>query len=503
MKTKITAPISGKDIAQCVAQAKAAAAGGAQIIELRTDYLDDLSVESVAELIAKIRSVAPNIPLLVTCRDKAEGGAKDYPLDLRLSVLCQAAQCGADFIDIEFANFKRPEVRQKIQDALAGTPTRLILSAHQFEGCFADIDTLYDQMKGAWPQAIVKIVYTAKHINDCFEAFDLLNRTQGQDRIILAMTEAGQIVRILCAKFGAMLTFARIDESSGTAPGQVTIEQLKELYRFEHIDQNTEVYGIIGSPVAHSSSPAYHNTGFTRAGLNKVYLPLLIDGGRDGFFGFIDHVRRRPWLGFAGFSVTIPHKQNAIEYAKSQGGEIEPLAEKIGAANTMTLNKERIRVFNTDYAGAMDAIIEKLGDKTKLNGLNTAVIGAGGVSRAIVAGLVDAGATVTIYNRTFEKAERLAREFDGVAKSLSEVASLDAELIVNCTNIGMHPDVDQSPLPKACLKKGLIVFDTVYNPAETLLLKNAEAAGSQTISGVDMFNNQAAKQFALFTNKNT
>jgi 3-dehydroquinate dehydratase/shikimate dehydrogenase len=299
------------------------------------------------------------------------------------------------------------------------------------------------------------------------------------------------------------VTFASLANQSATAPGQLTLNELKNIYRYDSIDADTNLYGIIGSPVAHSLSPAVHNGCFADSGLNSLYLPLLVDGGKEQFDQFMHNVIARRWLGFAGFSVTIPHKKNALDYVKENGGYVEPLAEKIGAANTLTLDKQsRLGVYNTDYAGALDAIFSTLKIKRSgLKGISTAVIGAGGVARAIVAGLSDAGAKITIYNRTLKKARQLANEFGCDFTGLKEIAGLDAELLINCTSIGMQPEIDKSPVPKNCLKKDMAVFDTVYNPAETLLLKNARDIGAKTISGLDMFVSQARQQFKLFTGR--
>ncbi len=237
--------------------------------------------------------------------------------------------------------------------------------------------------------------------------------------------------------------------------------------------------------------------------LNDVYLPLLIEGDGAEFERFMSNVLERPWLDFKGFSVTIPHKHNALDFAMQPGGFIESLAERIGAANTLTLGPDgKVGAYNTDYAGALDAIATALDiNRADLKGTSVAVIGAGGVARAIVAGLRDVDAKVKIYNRTIERAEKLAGEFGCVFGPLAELENINAKLVINCTSIGMHPKVDATPLPKHCISEDMTVFDTVYNPLETLLLKNAKEAGAKTIDGMTMFVNQALAQFKHFTGK--
>jgi len=500
--TYLTVPIADKDIGQAGRQIKSAKLAGAEMLELRTDYLQELTVGLAESLIVEAKTV--DLPIIVTCRDVRQGGAKDWPGQLRLDVLVAAVKAGADFIDCEFENFTVTDNQQKIKSALAENPrTRLILSAHNFKGKFKDIKKLYDDILTCCPDAIPKLIYTANHINDCFEAYDLLRNRKG-DAVIFAMGKAGLSTRIIAKKLGLFVTFASLNEAAATAPGQITINEFKELYRCDSINADTELFGVIGAPVAHSLSPHIHNACFAASGLNKLYLPLLVEGGKDEFEKFLNNIFERDWLNFKGFSVTIPHKTNALNYVKAIGGTFEPLAEKIGAVNTLTIknresrieNRESIRAYNTDYTGAMDAIRTKIDN---LKDLPIAVIGAGGVARAIVAGLTDAGAKITIYNRTVSKAERLAVEFGCKFAPLSELSSLKADLLINCTSIGMHPNVNQSPVPQECLKKGMVVFDTVYNLAETLFLKQAKAAGAKTIDGLSMFINQAAAQFKLFT----
>ena len=506
--TYLTVPIAAKNHYELKEQIKAAKAADAEMLELRTDYLENLSVELANKVITEARGAA--LPIIVTCRDITEGGKNEYPQDLRVEILSAALEAGADFIDFEYENFlASTTAMEKLQQSLCKKPSsRLILSAHDFKTKFDDISELYHRIRSLYPAAIPKLVYTANHINDCFEAFDLLHETGGE-RIILCMGAAGLVSRIIAKRLGSLVTFAGIDEENRTAPGQLTIYKLKKLYRYDSINAATELYGLIGSPVAHSSGPAVHNACFADIGANKLYLPLLVDGSRAEFDKFMSNILAREWLGFAGFSVTIPHKANSLDFVKQNQGFVEPLTRKIGAANTLIIDESqvkrcewRISAYNTDYTGAMGAIILVLGQDC-LKGLAVVVIGAGGVARAIVAGLTDAGARVKIYNRTVEKAEKLASEFNCDFAPLAELSHIEAKLLINCTSIGMHPDIDATPLPKKYIKKDMVVFDTVYNPAETLLLKHARQVGAKTIDGLTMFINQADAQFKLFTGQAT
>jgi 3-dehydroquinate dehydratase/shikimate dehydrogenase len=523
MATKLTVPIAAPNLQQANRQIKVAKTAGAEMLELRTDYLQNLNVDLVKKLIAQAKA-ATMLPLIVTCRDKKQGGAIDYPLQLRLDVLAAALNAGAEFVDCEYENFLPAENREKIELALSqNSKARLILSAHSFESKFDNIEKHFRQILAVCPDAIPKLIYTANHINDCFEAFDLLHNTGGE-RIIFCMGEAGLISRIIAKKLGSFVTFASVDDKTATAPGQLTIEQLKTIFRWDSINSDTELYGIIGSPVAHSLSPVVHNACFADIGANKLYLPLLVAGGQGEFNQFMDNCLSRAWLGFRGFSVTIPHKENALNYIKSKGGLIDPLAEKIGAINTLIIDEgrgtsddRRISAYNTDCPAALDAIIAGLGiDRSGLYKMPVAVIGAGGAARAIVAGLDDADAIVTIYNRTAERGRKLAAEFNCNFAPLDDLPNLNAKLVINATSIGMKRTEGgrqrtedrgqktgyETPILKKYLKSDMVVFDTIYNPAETLLLKQAKQLGCRTIPGLSMFLNQAAAQFKLFTGKN-
>ncbi len=503
METKLAVPIAAKDLDTARRQVKAALGAGAEMLELRTDYLENLSADLVKNLIAYVKNAGDKqLPIIVTCRDKQQGGATKYPQQLRVDVLTGALRAGAEFIDFEYDNYLSTENQEKIRLALSqSSKARLILSAHNFKAKFANISKLYRNILAVCPEAIPKLVYTANHINDCFEAFDLLHQSSGE-RIVFCMGEAGLISRIIAKKLNSFVTFASIDDQSATAPGQLTIGQFKKLYRYDYIKSDTELFGVIAEPVRHSLSPAIHNACFAEKQMNKLYLPLLVEGGQQEFDSFLHNAIQRKWLNFGGFSVTIPHKQSALNFARANLGFIEPLAEKIGAVNTLIISADgKLSAYNTDYSAALDAITSMLGiSRADLNGLPVAVIGAGGVARAIVAGLSDAGAKIRIYNRTITRGEKLAAEFDCDFSPLDDLSNIDAKLLINCTSIGMHPNVDTTPVPQEYLKKGMAVFDTVYNPARTLLLKEAKKKRAKTIDGISMFVNQGLAQFKLFTN---
>ena len=499
--TRLTVPIAAKDLDEVKGQIKAAIAAGAEMLELRIDYLESLTVDLVQKLVSDYKDTRnKRPPIIVTCRDKRQGGAIEYANSLRIDVLIAALKAGAEFIDLEYENFRSMDNQEKIRLALShSSKGRLILSAHDFDGKFADINKLYRGISTICPGCIPKLVYKANHISDCFDAFDLLHKTSSE-RIVFCMGQAGIISRILAKKLGSFVTFASVDENA-TAPGQLNIKETKGLYRYDYIMEDTELFGVIADPVGHSMSPAIHNASFAEMKMNRLYLPLLVQGQQKEFDKFLNDIILRKWLNFRGFSITIPHKHNALSYAKKNQGVVEPLADKIGAVNTLIIRSDgKVKAYNTDYIASLDAIISGMKiKKADLKEMPVTVIGAGGVARAIVAGLSDTGAKITIYNRTVEKVEKLAREFKCEYAPLDELSEINAKLLINCTSIGMHPNVETTPVPKELLKRGTAVFDTVYNPVETLLLKEAKKKRTKRIDGVSMFVNQAMAQFELFT----
>ena len=470
----------------------------ADMLELRLDYLEDPTTEAVRAVVTAARETS--LPLIATCRADWEGGVFHGSEKGRKVLLKQAVRAGVDYIDIESAC--RPDGEIQIDELIGKSPVKVIRSSHDFAGVPNDLSDRIVRIK-AQKADVGKIAYTAEKISDSFVALDWIHsqHTDGKEVIAMAMGAAGQLTRLLAKKLGAFLTFACPDDADATAAGQVSIAAVHDMYRWSAIDCDTKVYGVIGCPVGHSMSPALHNAALEAKGFNGLYLPLLVAPTWAEFRALLDGFRERKWLHVQGLSVTIPHKENALRYVESTGGELEDLARKIGAVNTLTIDPDGfVRGYNTDYAGALDAITAGAGiERADLKGVPTAVFGAGGVARALVAGLVDVGAVVTIINRTAEKAVLLAQEFGATARPLSELQCRDAKVVINCTSLGMHPKVDGTAVPGELLKSDMFVFDTVYNPLETRLLREAKAAGARTVDGVAMFVNQAAVQFELFT----
>jgi 3-dehydroquinate dehydratase/shikimate dehydrogenase len=310
------------------------------------------------------------------------------------------------------------------------------------------------------------------------------------------MGEIGMVTRILANRVGSPFTYATYSSDTKMAPGQLNWKEMTELYNYRAINEDTELFGVIADPVAHSYSPMIHNRAFQSEKLNACYLPFRVPS--DDLNQFMMNCYG---FGVRGISITIPHKERAMAYCT----QAESSATGIGAINTMVMHGEEKLGYNTDYRAAMDCISElfefKKETERPMQGMRAMVLGAGGVSRAIAWGLRQRAAEVYISSRTIERAEILAAELGCRVVPWDDRHEQKVHLLVNGTPIGMHPDVDSSPYNESSLNEMMVVFDTVYNPENTLLIKQAKKAKARVITGVDMFVRQAAYQYKLFTGR--
>jgi len=277
--------------------------------------------------------------------------------------------------------------------------------------------------------------------------------------------------------------FAYAPVENSTAPGQISLDEMKRIYRAEQFDARTRVYGVIGDPIAHSLSPAMHNAGFAARQVNAVYLPFLTHDLRD----FINSVEP---LGIKGFSVTLPHKERILRFLH----QCDPLAERIGAVNTVVVRGSgKLHGYNTDYVG----VLETLERRIKLRDSRALIVGAGGAARAVAFALAQAGVAVFVTARRYQRAKHLARAMGGEAVERGAVGRMAFDAIVNATPVGMHPSVRRSPLEADELNCRL-VFDIIYRPQTTKLLQMAARRGIQTVSGAEMFVAQGAEQWKIW-----
>ena len=449
-----------------------AAAADADAAELRLDAMAEFNLRRIL--------AAPPCPVVVTYRPRREGGLYEGPEADRLKVLRDAARLGARYIDVE-------------HDAISALgdvpPGQIIVSYHDCDKTPADLARIHARLAKTGA-AVVKVAAMANHILDTVAVLRIL-RDATVPTIALSMGERGVLTRILAPKFGAVLTYAAAESGPEAAPGQVSARQMRDLYRVGRIGPGTEVYGVIADPVGHSMSPRIHNTAFAEIDYDAVYLPLWVEGDAAAF------VRAMREFDFNGYSVTIPHKQAVMAAAD----EMEPLAARIGAVNTLQRRGDgSLFATNTDWTAGV-ASIEAVVGKGWLRGKRALIVGAGGVGRAMAFALNQRGAAVTLTDVDEPRAETLAAEVGASLVPHADMAAQPCDILLNCTPIGMHPKTEATAIPREMLPAGRVVYDAVYNPAETRLLREARQAGCRTVAGLDHFVRQAVEQFELWTGR--
>jgi 3-dehydroquinate dehydratase / shikimate dehydrogenase len=474
-------------------QAVARAASVGDIVELRLDCLSGAELdEALRDLKALIR--AHSCPFIITLRPVEQGGHREIDTLNRLAFWLDHLASGdgfAAFADIEL------DLALPLTEAARIDWSRVICSHHDFAGItIADLDHLYQRM-AATPARILKIAVLAAEITDCLPVFRLLDRArrEGRNLIALAMGEAGIMTRILGPSRGAFLTYGSLDADSATAPGQLTAVELRDLYRVPKLDDQTDIMGLIGSPVAHSLSPHIHNAAFDSLNLNAVYIPFEVrDAG--AFLQRMAHPRTRElaW-NLRGLSVTAPHKSVVLEHLDW----IEPSAREIGAVNTILIRGDELHGYNTDAAALLAPLLDKTGS---LRDKRCAILGAGGAARSALWGLRQEGAHATLFARNPEHARPLTEEFGVACEHLSSASFDSFDVVINATPLGTRGRTqDDTPALATQLRGARLAYDLVYNPLETRFLSEARHAGCDTIGGLSMLLAQAAEQFHLWTDK--
>ena len=373
--------------------------------------------------------------------------------------------------------------------------SRVIVSHHDFEGVPADLEQLYERL-AATSAHVVKIAVQANDITDCIRIFHVLDRARNEQRnlIAIAMGDAGVATRILGPARGSFLTYGSLADESATAPGQVNARQLRSVYHIDDINDATMICGLVGLPVMHSVSPHMHNAGFAAEGVNGVYLPLEVRDVETFIKRMVHPATRELDWNLRGLSVTAPHKSSVMELLDW----VEPEAQEIGAVNTIVIEGEKLRGYNTDVQGLIEPLRKRVGS---LSGLSVAVIGAGGAARAAVWALKNAQAKVALFARTRPKVEALASKYDLTFAPVQDASFKDYDVVINTTPVGSAELAGRTIAVAEQLGGARLVYDLVYNPIETEFLKQAHAAGCQTLGGLEMLVAQAGLQFELWTGK--
>ncbi len=445
--------------------------------EFRLDYLQDFAdLESrLRELIVKLH--LPQV--IATCRRAEAGGQFPGDVEHQLVVLEAAVRAGSRWVDLEIESVDK--AGSEILKRLA--PARLISSYHNYRKT-PPLGAIYRRM-ARLPVQVVKIASYARDLQDNLKVAKLAqSKARRTPKLVsLALGPSGLPSRVLAIRWGSPFTYASVGNNAAVAPGQLPAEMLRSTYRVDRLDRRTALYGVVGSHAAISLSPAMQNAAFQAKHVNAAYLPCQTAHIRD----FLIFARR---MKFQGFSVTMPYKRAIIAHLDW----LDPLATRIGACNTVAIQRGKWMGWNTDAA----AVAEVLAKRLRLAGSRILILGAGGAARAAAYALRAERAELFIMARRDAAAERLAKKVSAQALPWNGGDNLDIDTVVNATPVGMPPHTEATPIDLSRLRVR-VVFDMVYYPLETRLLAEARGRGLTAISGLEMLVAQGARQFEIWT----
>jgi shikimate dehydrogenase/3-dehydroquinate dehydratase type I len=474
--------------------------------------MDLIADGNLDDLIWAIRNAAGSVKIIVTCRKKEEAlSVNELPQAKSIiendktgktGLLKKAIDLKVNFVDIELTEGKVVIGELRDYCAKQGGVTGIIVSYHDIKKTpsLTKLKEIFHQSveNGA---AVVKIVTFAKSAEDNLKVLGMIPYAQKHSQKIIAMCmgDEGRISRILAPLLGAYLSFAAMEPGAQSAPGQLTVRQMRQINNLVQDNRlpnksdavissghDLQNYVLLGNPVAQSLSPLMHNAALKEMGIDGHYSAFCVSDIESALCGI-------KGMNIKGASVTIPHKVSVLGYLD----EIQDDALKIGAVNTIVNNNGRLTGYNTDWLGLMLTIRELMTVKDK----TFVVIGAGGTARAAVYGIMKKGGLPIIVNRTIAKGKILSNKFNCPFYSLADLGKIKADCLINTTPVGMYPHIDQSPVGASLLGGYKYVIDVIYNPLKTRLLRDAEGQGCRIISGLDMFVHQGAEQIKLWTGK--
>ena len=485
---RICVPVCERSLPE-LERASMRAAEAGDLVELRLDCLDDPALLSSGQLAAVIGKLEQ--PVIVTFRAADQGGQGAANFASRRQFWANHSEVlKNELMDLEL------EMAQELVNN-PGTSIdwdRVICSHHDFTGAPCDLDQIYEHMTST-PARILKIAIKAGDTTDCIPVFHLLERArdEGREIIAIAMGSAGVSTRILGPSCGAYLTYGALDSEHSTAPGQITARELRDLYRIDQITSQTLITGLVGLPVGHSISPQIQNTAFAAAGVDAVYIPFEAHD-LTAFMKRMVHPRTRElnW-NLRGLSVTAPHKTAVIDCLDW----IDPPAKEIGAVNTIVVQDDRLCGYNTDAAAILKPVTERLGS---LRDVRCAIIGAGGAASAALWSLKHERADATLFVRNQGKGSALAEKFGAGCERLEGAHFKGFDVVINTTPLGTLGSFEHETAASAAQLGGArLAYDLVYNPSETLFLRQAREAGCDRIAGMTMLVLQGVEQFRLWT----
>jgi 3-dehydroquinate dehydratase / shikimate dehydrogenase len=476
-KDKICAVVAAVDAAGMWKQLTAALRV-TRTTELRLDWLsDDDEMDKFLARLAKKRSRAT---LIATCRRREAGGKFRGTIAQQLVHLAAAVRSGCAWYDLEVESSSRcpPE----LLEVLLGDGRRIV-SAHLFQRWPRNLRRVAADLSRGNPDA-VKIAVQCDSLGRSMKVLRLARRRtiSRTSVVVVPMGDVALPARVLALREGSALGYAPVENA--TAPGQATLDAMKNLYRADKLRRKTCVYGVIGNPIGHSLSPVLQNTGFQARKVDAVFLPFLVRDLRD-------FLRSVGPMGIAGFSVTLPHKQAILRHLD----DCDPMATAIGAVNTVVVRGGgKLYGYNTDYVGVLRALERRI----PLRGSRALIFGAGGAARAVAFALAQSGASVCVCARRVRAAKALARAVGGEVVGRPRLRREFFDAMINATPVGMHPATDRSPLEARELNCRL-VFDLIYRPRVTKLMQLAARRGIETVSGVEMFVAQGTAQWEIWT----
>jgi 3-dehydroquinate dehydratase/shikimate dehydrogenase len=445
--------------------------GLADMFEIRGDLISDIDLLTVLRVRTK--------PLIFTARSASEGGKMRDDDPRRRALLHEAVRRGYDYVDVEYRSGFFDIMTEKAGKGL-------IVSFHDMTGTPQDLEGLYEGMAKTGAD-VVKIAVSPRSMSDVGRLMELARRHAGQSPplVAIALGPLGAVSRITGPKYGSPFVYASAGKGQEAAAGQIPAEEMDTVYNVKNINAQTKVYGLVGGDVLWSLSPAIHNRGFTEIGQDAVFVPLQSESLPAFFQAF-------PHLGLSGFSVTRPYKVEMVGRMQA----VDATVALCGSVNTVTVHDSgQLHGTSTDGLG----VVAPLRKRGEIKGKSVMILGAGGAARGAAAALEERGAQVRILARNREKAVQVGTEVGCAAGDLNVLLNSQWDILINATPVGGGSLAEQTLVPKALLKSGATVFDMVYDPLETRLLREASEAGCTAIGGFEMLLAQAAAQFEVWT----
>nr|ACF05190.1 3-dehydroquinate dehydratase/shikimate 5-dehydrogenase [Spirogyra varians] len=493
----VCAELTGKNVEEIKSQICRSKSEGADAVEIRLDLIHGFELDQLSSLIPS------DIISVVSYR------SKEVSEDLKLAALHKAVELGSDFVEVDY------ELAEKFfSKPLGGAKSKIIVASFNYESTppVDELIALAAKLKETKAD-IVKIITAANDISDTAKIFKFLDTTK-TPTISFALAARGEISRLLAPKFNSFLTYAYLDDKSGSAQELPTVYDAVHVYQIKRLTRQSKVFGVVGNPISQSRGYLLYNAGMIAKNFDGIYLPFLVDDVRLFFKTF-----NMPDL-IAGTSVTAPHRQIAMDCID----EVDPAAKAIGAVSAILRRPDGTMIgYNMDWGAAIYAVeqglLEHSGGKAEgkgpLEGVLLVLAGAGGAGRGLAYGVKEKGGYLLVADLDLDRAQEVATTFGGDVTSVKELTAPDAfektlkkfcghlkkaPVLCHATPVGMKPHVDRTIFADVSALKGYsVVFDAVYNPAETRLQREAKSIGVTTVSGVEMFLREADEQFELFT----